>query len=190
LLLVLAGIGLGTVLLDQGVRLAILWVAMLGLGLAYTSRHPQREELSLADIGRGALIGLVAGAPFAAFLVRPLRVFSERLYATDDALLLFYQTSLVAAVAEELLFRGVLQPAKGLWLAAAAYGAMGVLYFAPHSPILVTCIVSGAMFVLGAIYGHVRKQYGLYAAVACHAMAAFVLCVVPAIVGAWQVLLA
>lgn len=179
-------IGLGTVLLSPGVRLAAMWVAMMALGLVGLGLEGSSEGLALSGLARGALVGIVLGAPVGVFLFRPLHGFSERLYATSDPLLLFYQTSLVGALAEELFFRGVLQPKRGLLVATAAYAGIGLVYFAPHAPVLGIVLAVACMGLLGAVYAYVRQHYGLAAAVVCHALAAFLMNVMPSLITTWQ----
>jgi len=186
LLLLLFVLGLGTVLLDLRLRLAILWMAMMLLALAYRSSHPLEADFSMGSFGKGAIVGAVVSIPFLAFLARPLQVFSERLFATDDIILLFYQASFVGGMAEELFFRGVLLPEKGIWITSGLYAGMAFVYFLPHSPLLVTLIVAGSMFLLGSVYGYVRAQYGLGASVACHVVAGLVLNVIPSLIASWR----
>lgn len=58
--------------------------------------------------------------------------------------------ALLSGVGEELLFRGVLQPALGLWLATAVFG---VLHVGPNRRFLPwTAMAFGAGFVFGLLF--------------------------------------
>lgn len=190
LFLIFAGVSLGTVLIAQPFRMALLWLTLLILSLLYRSRQPVDVGFDLARVGRGALFGLVIAVPMFAFLAGPLRVFMERLYATKDAMSLFYQVCFVAAPVEGYFFRGIVQPRMGSSAGIALYAVTALLFFLPHVPILASFIAFVAMGVLGIIYSYVREHYGLAASVACHVVIGFIVQVLPSLVETVRVMLA
>jgi membrane protease YdiL (CAAX protease family) len=181
LYLILVGIGLGTVLLGQGTRLALLWVVLTALCLFYRAHHEVALDYTLRAIGRGALLGAVIAIPLMAFLFEPLRLFTERLYGTRELTLIFYQACFVAAPLEEYFFRGIVQSSKGSSVSIGLYALTALLYYLPHVPILAAFIVFVAMGLLGVVYSYVREHYGLAAAIACHVAVVFILLVAPAL---------
>ncbi|MBC7292601.1 MAG: CPBP family intramembrane metalloprotease, partial [Thermoleophilia bacterium] len=118
-----------------------------------------------------------------------LRIFAERLHATQNPVLLFYQVCFISAPVEEAFFRGVIFEEKGSSAAAGFYAASAFLFYAPHVPILVALLVTLAMALLGVVYGHVRERYGLVAAIASHVVAGFTLQVLPSWLDALRTLL-
>ena len=190
LYLIFAGIGLGTVQLQQMVRLALLWTVLVLLSLAYRGRQKVEAVFSLAAVGRGALLGLVISVPLLAFLVEPLRGFAERLYGTQSAVLLFYQVCFVAAPAEEYFFRGIMQKSKGSSVSIALYAATALLFFLPYAPFLAAFIMFLAMGVLAVVYGYVWERHGLVASIACHVTVSFFLQVMPSLIGTLRMMLA
>lgn len=189
LYLILAAVGIGTALLEQSTRLAIVWTVMVLIGLAYQGYSRIDWRFSLLEIGRGVLVGLVIGVPLLAFLSGQLQAFTERIYGTHDTVLLFYQVCFIAAPAEELFFRGIVQTRKGISISVGLYAVMALIYFVPEAP-LVGCLISFvSMGVLGYLYGYVNERYGLSAAVACHVTIAFLLQVTPSFIVAARAVL-
>ena len=186
---VFLGIGLGTILMGQRPRFALLWTAMVVLSLAYRIGQPVEVGFSVAAVGRGALLGAVVSVPLLAFLSSQLRVFAERLYATHDAVSLYYQICFIAAPVEEYFFRGILQPRLGSTTTIGMYAAVAVLYFLPHAPLLVVLIMGVGMGVLGMIYGYVYERHGLAASISCHIVSGLVLQVAPSAIATLRILL-
>jgi len=189
LFLVFAGVGLGTILVYQNVRLAVLWAVLVLLCVLFRSAHEVRFTFSASSLWRGALLGLVISVPVLLFLSGHLRRFTERLYATDDVVLLFYQICFVSAPVEEYFFRGIVQSRKGSSVSSGLYAAAGLLYFLPHAPFLVAFVVALVMGVLGIVYAYVCDQHGLVASVACHVVVGFVLQVMPSLIATMQTML-
>jgi hypothetical protein len=189
LFLIFAGIALGTVLLRQAPRFALLWVTLVILSLLYRSKHTVEIGFSLPSVGRGALLGLVISVPLLAFLSDPLRAFSERLYNTRDIVLLFYQVCFISAPLEEYFFRGIVQDQRGSSVSIALYALTALLYFLPYAPLLATFIVFVALGVLGIVYSYVREHYGLAASIACHVVVGFVLQVLPSLIASLRTML-
>jgi len=189
LFLVFAGIALGTVLLQQAPRFALLWVTLVLLSLIYRSKHEVEVGFTLPGVGRGALLGLVISVPLLAFLSEQLRAFSERLYGTQDIVLLLYQVCFISAPLEEYFFRGIVQSQKGSSVSIALYAVTALLYFLPHAPLLATFIVFVALGVLGIVYSYVREHYGLAASVACHVVVGFILQVLPSLIASFRTML-
>ncbi len=185
-----AGAGLATLPLGQPARMAVLLAILAGMAVVYRMSHVIEGGFSPRSLGRGALLGLVISVPVLAVLPAPLRQFNERLYGTSDAVMLFYQTCLVAAPLEELFFRGIVATGEGSSASVGLYAALGLIYFAPHAPLLAVAAVVLAYGVLGIVYTYVHENHGLAAAVACHAVAAFVLNVAPSLLGALRAILA
>ncbi|MHB0858856.1 MAG: CPBP family intramembrane glutamic endopeptidase [Anaerolineae bacterium] len=190
LFLIFVGVGLGTLLLGQAARLAVMWATLVILSLLYSGRQAVELDFSLSNVGRGALLGAVIGVPLLAFLPEPLRVFSERLYGTNNVVLLFYQVCFVAAPVEEYFFRGVIQGSLGPSVSIGLYAATALLLFVPHAPVLAALIVFLAMGLLGIVYSNVRERHGLAATISCHIVVGFVLQVLPSMLGILQSMLA
>ena len=182
LYLILVAVGLGTMLLGQPTRLAIIWTVLVLMGLIYQGHSRIDWRFSLVEIGRGALVGLVIGIPLLAFLSGQLQLFTERLYGTHNTVLLFYQVCFIGAPAEELFFRGVMQSRKGTSISAALYAVTALVYFLFKTPLLATFIAFVSMGVLGFLYSYVNDRYGLSAAVASHVTIAFLLQVMPSLI--------
>ena len=191
LFLVFVAIGLGTIPLDQPARLALLWSTLVVLSVLYRGHRDIELDFSLAGVGRGALLGLVISVPLLAFLADQLRVFTERLYASNDVVSLLYQICFISAPVEEYFFRGVVQSARGSSVGVTLYALTALLYFlpVPRVPFLVVCIVFVAMGVLGIVYGYVRDRYGLAASIACHVAVGLVLQVLPTLIVTVRVML-
>lgn len=179
LLLLFVALGLGTLAVQQSVRLTLLWTALALLSVVYVSGNKVQMSYTLPNVGRGLLLGLVIAVPLLAFLANPLRTFMETLYATDEVAYLYLQVCFAAAPAEEFFFRGIVQQKKGLWPAIAAYGAALLVLFAPHTPLLVALLVLGAMGLLGLACGYVAAKHGLAAAMACRLVVALLVQVFP-----------
>lgn len=179
---IFVGVGLGTVLLEQRVRLALLAVTLAALCLVYRAKSSVALDFSPAALGRGAFLGLVIALPLLAFLSEQLRLFTERLYATRDVVQLFYQICFVSAPLEECFFRGVLQKEKGLSVGITASAVAALVYFVPHVPIVVTLITFVALGSLGIVYAYIFERHGLTASIACHVVVGFILQVMPLII--------
>ena len=184
LFLIFVAIGVGTVLLDQSPRLALLWTSLLAMSVYYRGHREVPTDFALRSIGRGALLGAIISVPALAFLSKQLRVFAERLYATRDPVLLLYQVCFISAPIEEYFFRGIIQSRLGSSLSIGLYALVPLLYFLPHTPVLVTFIVFVAMGALGIVYAYVRDHHGLAASIACHIVVGFVLQVMPSLIAA------
>ncbi|MFP3896991.1 MAG: CPBP family intramembrane glutamic endopeptidase [Anaerolineales bacterium] len=189
LFLIFVAIGVGTVLLDQSPRLALLWTSLLLMSVYYRGHREVATGLTLRNIGRGALLGAIISVPVLAFLSEQLGTFNERLYATRDPVLLLYQVCFISAPMEEYFFRGIVQSRLGSSLSIGLYALVPIIYFLPHVPILVTFIVFVAMGALGIVYAYVREHYGLAASTACHVVAGFVLQVMPSLIAALRLVL-
>ena len=190
LYLILAAVGLGTVFLAQSTRLALLWTVLAVMGVLYQGMRPIDWRFSLPDVGRGALVGLVIGVPLLAFLSGSLQVYVERLYGTGDAAMLYYQACFVAAPAEELFFRGVVQTQRGISVSTALYAVTALVYFLGKAPLLGVFLAFVAMGILGFLFSYVADRYGLAAAVACHVAMGFLLQVMPSLIAAMRMILA
>ena len=122
-------------------------------------------ELSSWQTAQGALCGLVAGTVVTALMIywRPLHVIVERL-----ADLIAWETlqrsdyvviALMAAVGEEPLFRGVLQPWIGLMPTAVLFGLL-------HATCMAHVILAG---LLGLLLGWLYQWSGsLWPSIAAH----------------------
>ena len=190
LFLVFAGVGLGTILVHQNVRLTVLWVVLVFLSVLFRSVQEVQFTFSASSLWRGALLGLVISVPVLAFLSGQLRSFAERLYAADDAVLLFYQICFVSAPVEEYFFRGIVQSRKGWLVSSGLYAAAGLVYFLPHTPFVVALIAAAVMGVLGLVYAYVCDQHGLTASVGCHVVVGLILQVMPSLVASLRTMLA
>lgn len=179
--LIFAGVGLGSLQVNPEVRLTLLWSTLLALSLIYAGWKPVTTRYSLANLGRGAIVGLIISLPFLLAAKGVLNASSTRLFPMPSQAALFQALTFVSAPVEELYFRGVLQRERGLPSAAVLYGLAGAVFFLPvfRSFALILLAVVLSMGLLGFVYGYVCNQYGLAASIACHAVVNFVLLFLP-----------
>jgi membrane protease YdiL (CAAX protease family) len=179
--LIFVGVGLGSLQVNPEVRLNLLWSTLLALSLIYASRKPIAARYSLANLGRGAIVGFIISLPFLLAARDVLNASSARLFPMSSQAALFQALVFVSAPIEELYFRGVLQHERGLLSAAVLYGLAGAVFFLPifRSFALILLAVMLSMGLLGFVYGYVCNQYGLGASIACHAVVNFVLLLLP-----------
>jgi membrane protease YdiL (CAAX protease family) len=179
--LIFVGVGLGSLQVNPEIRLTLLWSTLLALSLIYAGRKPVAVRYSLANLGRGAIVGFIISLPFLLAARGVLNVSSTRLFPMPSQAALFQALTFVSAPVEELYFRGILQRERGLVSAAVLYGLAGTVFFLPvfrgFAFILLAVVLS--MGLLGFVYGYVCNQYGLGASIACHAMVNFVLLFLP-----------
>jgi membrane protease YdiL (CAAX protease family) len=179
--LILVGVGLGSLQVNPEARLTLLWSTLLALSLIHTGRKPVTARYSLANLGRGAIVGLIISLPFLLAARSVLTEMSVRLFPMPSQAALFQALTLVSAPVEELYFRGILQRERGLLSAAVLYGLAGVVFFLPvfRGFVLILLAVVLSMGLLGFVYGYVCNQYGLEASIACHAAVNFALLFLP-----------
>jgi membrane protease YdiL (CAAX protease family) len=179
--LVFVGVGLGSLQVNPEVRLTLLWSTLLALSLIYAGLKPVAARYSLANLGRGAIVGLIISLPFLLAVRGVLNASSTRLFPMPSQAALFQALVFVSAPVEELYFRGILQRERGLLNAAVLYGLAGTVFFLPvlRSFALILLAVVLSMGLLGFVYGYVCNQYGLGASVACHAVVNFALLFLP-----------
>ncbi|MBN1401180.1 MAG: hypothetical protein JXA74_10110 [Anaerolineae bacterium] len=181
LYLIYVVVALGTLVLEQVVRQAVLWTLLMLMGIVYRGHHVGRAEFSLRSLMRGALLGLAISLPILVLLQGQLYLFFGRLFDGADAVPLFYQACFVDAPAEGCFFRGIVQPQKGLPLAVGLAAVAGLLFYAPRLDLLAALVLAAGTAALAALLGYVRDQHGLAASVACHVVAAFTLQVMPSV---------
>ena len=179
-------VALGTMFLDQSLRYALLWSVLVLLSVLYRGAKALKVEFTLAAVGRGTLLGLVASTPVLAFLSGHLRTAVVRLYGTGDVASLLYQVCFVAAPVEEWFVRGIIQPQSGLWPSIAVSAVIGLLTFLTRAPVLVLALVVAYTALTSMVYAYVRDRHGLAASIACHVCIGFVLQVLPSVLGALQ----
>jgi membrane protease YdiL (CAAX protease family) len=179
--LIFVGVGLGSLQVNPEVRLTLLWSTLLALSLIYAGRKPVATQYSLANLGRGAIVGLIISVPFLLAARGVLNASSTRLFPMPSQAALFQALIFVSAPIEELYFRGVLQRERGLLNGAVLYGLAGAVFFLPvfRGLALILLAVVLSMGLLGFVYGYVCNQYGLGASIACHAVVNFVLLFLP-----------
>jgi membrane protease YdiL (CAAX protease family) len=179
--LIFVGVGLGSLQVNPEVRLTLLWSTLLALSLIYAGRKPVATQYSLANLGRGAIVGLIISLPFLLATRGVLNDISIRLFPMPSQAALFQALIFVSAPVEELYFRGVLQRERGLLNGAVLYGLAGAVFFLPvfRGLALILLAVVLSMGLLGFVYGYVCNQYGLGASIACHAVVNFVLLFLP-----------
>ena len=183
--LIFVGVGLGSLQVNPEVRLTILWSTLLALSLIYAERKPVAARYSLANLGRGAIVGFIISLPFLLAARGVLNASSTRLFPMPSQAALFQALAFVSAPVEELYFRGILQRERGLFSAAVLYGLAGAVFFLPIfvfeglTLILLLLTVVLSMGLLGFVYGYVCNQYGLGASIACHVVVNFVLLFLP-----------
>ena len=183
---VFAAVSLGTIALQQHVRLALLWMTLALLALLHRGVQGAQARMTLASLSKGALLGLVVSVPLLAFLSAHLRTYAERLYATDDVVWLLYQACFISAPIEESFFRGVVQSGRGPLAGIGLYAIASVLFYAKLPTLAVLPLVLVVHALAGVVYAHVCGRHGLSAAVACHVVVAFVLQVLPTIIATLQ----
>jgi membrane protease YdiL (CAAX protease family) len=179
--LIFVGVGLGSLQVNPEVRLTLLWFTLLALSLIYAGRKPVAARYSLANLGRGAVAGLIVSLPFLLAARGVLNASATRLFPMPSQAALFQALIFVSAPVEELYFRGVLQRERGLLSASVLYGLAGAVFFLPvfRSFALILLAVVLSMGLLGFVYGYVCNQYGLGASIGCHAVVNFVLLFLP-----------
>ena len=179
--LIFVGVGLGSLQVNPEVRLTLLWSTLLALSLIYASRKPVAARYSLANLGRGAIVGLIISLPFLLAARGVLNASSTRLFPMPSQAALFQALIFVSAPVEELYFRGILQRERGLLNGAVLYGLAGAVFFLPvfRGLALILLAVVLSMGLLGFVYGYVCNQYGLGASIACHAVVNFFLLFLP-----------
>ena len=175
------GVGLGSLQVNSEIRLTLLWSTLLALILTHAARKPMAARYSLANLGRGAIVGLIISLPFLLATRGVLNDISIRLFPMPSQAALFQALIFVSAPVEEVYFRGILQRERGLLSAAVLYGLAGAVFFLPvfRSFALILLAVVLSMGLLGFVYGYVCNQYGLAASIACHAVVNFVLLFLP-----------
>jgi hypothetical protein len=182
---VFAAAGVATWSLNQPVRLTLLWVVLSVLALVYASGRRMSISYSYSDLARGAVAGLLMSGPVLLTASGLLLGTSQRLFAVQDTLALFWGVVLLMPAVEALYFRGCLQEERGLWISVLLYAGAGVVYFLPvtwegHLPVLAMLV--GGMGLLGFVYGYLRAMYGLAASAICQAVVHCVLFLVPYLV--------
>lgn len=149
--------------------LAIAWAR--GESLLWTPASPGHGRLSLSvQVGLGLAIGTAVGLLSRWWVHRHVewRAMAAELGAAIGiaSLRSVVGWALASAVAEELLFRGALQPWLG-WVAASAL--FGLVHFRPQRRLASIALVATAM---GFLLGWEREVTGsLLAPIATHAMA-------------------
>jgi membrane protease YdiL (CAAX protease family) len=179
--LIFVGVGVGTSRMGMEARLTILWSVLLGLSLLHAGRRPIESGYSLPNLCRGAALGLISSLPLLFLASDLLSVTSLRLFPLCNVLSLFRCLVFLAAPVEELYFRAILQRERGVIVASLLYGLSGAVFFLPllRDFFFILVAVMAAMGLLGFIYGYVYVRYGLFAAIACHAVVNFLLLYLP-----------
>jgi membrane protease YdiL (CAAX protease family) len=188
--LIFAGVGLGTLALGTSPRLAVLWVALLVLWVAYREGKPIQVQYCFADVGRGVLIGLAVAIPLMLLAFRALVTAIPILFVSGSptigdmgsGTLVFVSVVTVAPLAEELFFRDMLQRTHGTWLGALFYAGSGVIFFLPTAgqfPVVLVAVV-GVWSILGVMYSLFFERFGLATTLSCHAVINLTLLFVPA----------
>jgi membrane protease YdiL (CAAX protease family) len=185
--LAFAVVGLGTWRIEEGARLIILWLVLLGVCLIYAEEKAIAVQYGLANLGRGTVVGLVISLPLLLLAQDALQTTSARLFPWASQTALFQSSVLLAAPIEGLYFRGYLQRERGLVGAALLYGlGQGVLFLPGLSGFpAVWAAVVVATALLGFIYSYVCQRYGLSASMSCQATVNLVLLFLPLALDQW-----
>jgi membrane protease YdiL (CAAX protease family) len=184
-----SGISVGDTVFNQ-----VLWIilAFLGIGL-FLRRTPQQafERLALrapttGDIRAGLSVGvamygfvLIFSLLWAA-LVSP-ELFQEQTAASEQiaqafsTLPLALLLAVAAAVGEEILFRGALQPVFGLWLTSIFFALLHTQYTLTPASLTI--------FVVALALGWLRQRHSTSAAIIGHFIYNFVLLALPLLFG-------
>ncbi len=190
--LLLTGVGMATLRIDYELRLALLWLLLLGLVLLYAETGKFKADYRLLNLARGALLGTVVALPFFLFAKDFFYATALRLYRVDDLQVLVERAVFLVPLLEEGFFRGVVQRERGLREGALLFGLMQVLYFIgefSEFPLVIASMCVG-MTLLGLLYGYMYERYGLTASVGCHVAVNLVLLVFPSLAQAIGALLA
>lgn len=190
--LLLTGVGMATLRVDDELRLALLWLVLLALVLLYADTGRLKADYSLLNLARGALLGMVVALPFFLFAKDFFYATASRWYMVEDLQVLVERAVFLVPLLEEGFFRGVVQRERGLRDGALLFGLMQVLYFIPGLSTFPSVI--GSLFVgmtlLGLLYGYMYERYGLTASIGCHVAVNAVLLVFPTLAKAIGALLA
>jgi len=182
--LLCAGAAAATFTIDVEARQVVLWCVLLALGLIYLRVLRGEPAHPPADLARGAAAGLILALPILLLLQPELTAIAVRLLPGQSDAAVFQGLVLIAPLAEELFFRGLLQKQHGLVAGALLYGLYLLLFFLPglvdFALVGLAAALAGVLF--GFIYGYVNERYGLGAAIACHAAVSFVLFFMPLVV--------
>jgi membrane protease YdiL (CAAX protease family) len=181
--LLLVGVGLASIRLSHPLRLSLLWLLLLALVLLYAQSGRLKSDYSLANIGRGALIGAVVALPFYLFAKDFFYATASWLYSVKDLQVLLERAVFIVPLLEESYFRGVVQRERGLVEGAVLFGLTQALYFVSAVDVyfaVIAAVVLG-MVLAGLLYGYLYKRYGLTASIAGHVAVNFVLFVLPAL---------
>jgi uncharacterized protein len=184
------GISVGDTIFNQ-----VLWifVAFLGIGL-FLRRTPAQafERLGLRiptndDIRTGLGVGLgmygfvIIFSIVWAALVSP-ELFQEQTAASEQIALAFNTIPLAlilataAALGEEILFRGALQPVFGLWITSIFFALLHTQYTLTPASLTI--------FVVALALGWLRERHSTTAAIVAHFIYNFVLLALPLLFGA------
>ena len=87
--LIFVGVGLGSLQVNSEVRLTLLWSTLLALSLIYAERKPVAARYSLANLGRGAIVGFIISLPFLLAARGVLNASSTRLFPMPSQAALF-----------------------------------------------------------------------------------------------------
>jgi len=169
-----SGIGIGE-LIFQGVLLVVL--SLLGVGMAIRRDVPQTfERLGLQIPSSGDVI-VGVGAGIVLFFVSqilfviwsslvPADQLLEQSAASEQITMLFstipmaFLLAVIAAVSEEILFRGAMQPVFGLGLTSVFFALFHNQYLLTPATLIV--------FIVGAGMGIIRQRRNTNAAIIAH----------------------
>ena len=182
---IFVAVGAATWSLNQSVRLALMWLALMAFALIHASAQKLQFTYTLADLARGVVAGLLVSVPVLLVARDFLVITSQRLFFSGDMMSLVWTAVLIMPAVEAIYFRGLVHKEKGLWSAVLLYVGAGVVYFLPvtlseHLPVL-AALVCG-MGLLGFVYGYVRTMYGLVSSMVCQMAAHLMLLVAPSVV--------
>ncbi|NWG18045.1 MAG: CPBP family intramembrane metalloprotease [Chloroflexi bacterium] len=159
-------------------------VALLGVGLAIRRTLPQTlERLSLRlptaqDLGWGIGVGLLLVVALILMsniwaLLAPIEQINEQSAAAEGLSRAFgtvplaFLLAATAAVGEEVLFRGALQPVFGLWATSIFFALVHMQYTLTPASLII--------FVIGLGFGWVRQRQSATAAILAHFVYNFVI---------------
>ncbi|MFQ5611627.1 MAG: type II CAAX prenyl endopeptidase Rce1 family protein [Anaerolineae bacterium] len=168
---IVLGLSLATWSLPTDMRLSLLWVTMVALALPELGRKGGKVSLASANLGRGAVIGLLLAGPVLVLAPETLLLAQQRLYPVGPLSAALLILPILAPVVETLYFRQVLQ---GVWGISGGVGAHTLAMTLFFLPVVVTfpsvlLALALALALLGFIYSYVRARYGLAAAIGCQA---------------------
>ncbi len=168
-LLIYLAVGLGTITLAATTRYVILWSLLLVAGLVLSVLDRDIEPVQSTDLIWGVGLGLVFSLPFLVLNWTGLSNTAIMQYPFEAWETRFLALVIVAPLADNLFFRGILQEERGFAISVASVGISAVLVFWPalyqHPVNFIVAVLVATVFA--AICSFLRASISMSAAIAC-----------------------